>query len=160
MIGNINGLFGTQGWVKIFSHTQPRKNVLSYQPWHIKTKNNWQTLTIIQGREQAKTIVAKISGINDHEQARGLIGTDIYIQKSQLPKLQQGSYYWQDLIGLTVVNQKNTTLGKVSNLFATGANTVLVVSGKKEYLIPYIAQFLIAVDIDNQQIEVDWDEDF
>jgi len=51
-------------------------------------------------------------------------------------------------------------LGKVSNLVDTGANNVLVVNGEKEHWVPYIQPFLVSVDIDKQQILVDWDEDF
>jgi len=178
LVGKINGLFGVQGWVKIFSHTQPRKNILSYQPWHIEIDGQWQTLDIVKGREQGKTIVAQLKDINDREQARSMIGVDLYIEKSQLPKLSEGEYYWEDLIGLEVVNQNNVILGKVSNLVDTGANNVLVINGEKEHpsskdrkehpsrghnkehWVPYIEPFLISVDLDKKQILVDWDENF
>ncbi len=160
MLGKINGLFGVQGWVKIFSHAQPRKNILSYQPWHIQVDGQWQTLEIIKGREQGKTIVAQLEGIKDREQASSMIGVDLYILKSQLPKLSEGEHYWEDLIGLKVVNQQQVVLGKVSNLVDTGANNVLIVNGDKEHWVPYIQPFLVSVDIDKQQILVDWDESF
>jgi len=146
--------------VKIFSHTHPRKNILSYQPWHIQIDGQWQTLDILKGREQGKTIVAQLKDINSREQAQPMIGIDLYIEKSQLPKLSEGEHYWEDLIGLEVVNQKGIVLGKVSNLVDTGANNVLVVNGEKEYWVPYIEPFLISVDMAKQQILVDWDEDF
>lgn len=160
MLGKINGLFGVQGWVKIFSHAQPRKNILSYQPWHIQVDGQWQTLEIIKGREQGKTIVAQLEGIKDREQASSMIGVDLYILKSQLPKLSEGAHYWEDLIGLKVINQQQVVLGKVSNLVDTGANNVLIVNGDKEHWVPYIQPFLVSVDIDKQQILVDWDESF
>jgi 16S rRNA processing protein RimM len=169
LVGKINGLFGVQGWVKLFSHTQPRKNILSYQPWHIQIDGQWQTLDILKGREQGKTIVAQLKDINNREQAQSMIGIDLYIEKSQLPKLPEGEHYWEDLIGLEVINQQQVVLGKVSNLVDTGANNVLVVSGdkesssskdRKEHWVPYIEPFLISVDIGKKQILVDWDEDF
>ncbi|SMM97695.1 16S rRNA processing protein RimM [uncultured Candidatus Thioglobus sp.] len=146
--------------MKIFSHTHPRKNVLSYQPWHIHLEGQWQTLEIVKGREQGKTIVAQIQDINDREQARSMIGTDIYIEKSQLPKLKQNEHYWEDLIGLEVINQQNIILGKVSNLTDTGANSVLIIQGEKEHWVPYIKPFLCEVNLKKQQILVDWDENF
>jgi len=160
LVGKINGLFGIQGWVKVFSHTNPRKNILSYQPWHIEVNGQWQTLDIIKGREQGKTLVAQIKDVHDMDQARTFIGIDIYINKSQLPKLNKGEYYWEDLIGLNVINQEKIVLGKVSSLVDTGSNSVLVVNGKKEHWVPYIEPFLISVDIDKQQIVVDWDDNF
>jgi len=146
--------------VKIFSHTHPRKNILTYQPWHIQIGGQWQTLDILKGREQGKTIVAQLKDVNNREQAQPMIGIDLYIEKSQLPELSEGEHYWEDLIGLEVVNQKGIALGKVSNLVDTGANNVLVVNGEKEYWVPYIEPFLISVDMGKQQILVDWDEDF
>jgi len=35
-VGKLNGLFGVKGWVKIFSNTQPKENILSYSPWYLK----------------------------------------------------------------------------------------------------------------------------
>lgn len=160
MVGKINGLFGVQGWVKIFSHTHPRKNILSYQPWHIQVEGEWLTLHITNGREQGKTIVAQLKDINDREQAVPMIGVDLYIEKSQLPKLSKGEYYWEDLIGLEVITQTGVDLGRVSSLVDTGSNHVLIVNGKKEHWVPYIEPFLVSVDIIKKQIVVDWDEDF
>jgi 16S rRNA processing protein RimM len=160
LVGKINGLFGVQGWVKIFSHTHPRKNILSYQPWHIQVEGEWLTLYITNGREQGKTIVAQLKDINDREQAVPMIGVDLYIEKSQLPKLSNGEYYWEDLIGLEVITQIGVDLGRVSSLVDTGSNHVLIVNGKKEHWVPYIEPFLVSVDIIKKQIVVDWDEDF
>ncbi|CAB5506491.1 16S rRNA processing protein RimM [uncultured Gammaproteobacteria bacterium] len=160
LVGTINGLFGVQGWVKIFSHTQPRKNILSYKPWHTQIDEQWQILEIVNGREQSKTIVAKIKDIDNREQARAMIGIDVYIEKSQLLKLKKGEHYWEDLIGLEVINRSNFVLGKVQNLMETGVNHVLIVQGEKEHWVPYIEPFLCEVNIEKQQILVDWDEDF
>jgi 16S rRNA processing protein RimM len=160
LVGKINGLFGVQGWVKIFSHTHPRKNILSYKPWHVQIDGQWQTLEITNGREQGKTIAAKIKDIDSREQAGAMIGVDVYIEKSQLPKLEKGEHYWEDLIGLTVINQSGFVFGKVVNLVATGANHVLVAQGEKEYWIPYVEPFLCETNIEKQQILVDWDENF
>lgn len=160
MVGKINGLFGIKGWVKIFSHTHPRENILSYQPWHIKINDTWQTLIVVSGRLQGKTLVAQIKNITTPEQAQTVLGLEVYIEKSQLPILKKDEHYWQDLIGLEVVNQQNIVLGTVSSLVDTGANIVLIVQGKREHWLPYIAPFLIKVNIKQQQILVDWDEDF
>ena len=162
LVGQINGLFGVQGWVKLFSHTKPRKNILSYQPWHIEVDGQWTTLEIVKGRVQGKTIVAQLKEVNDREIARNYIGTDIYIEKSQLPKLPKGEYYWDELIGLEVANTNGVALGEISFMVDTGSNSVMVVVGKdkKEHWVPYIEPFLISIDMDSRQILVDWDEDF
>ena len=106
---------------------------MSYQPWHVEIDGEWRTLDILKGREQGKTIVAQLKDINNREQASSMIGVDIYIEKSQLPALEEGEYYWEELIGLEVINQQQVVLGKVSSLVDTGANSVIIVNGEKEH---------------------------
>ena len=178
LIGQINGLFGVQGWVKIFSHAHPRKNILSYQPWHIKVNGVWTTLEIVKGRVQAKTIVAQLKNVNDREVARDYIGTELYIEKAQLPELPEGEYYWDELTGLEVINCQGIVLGEIAYMVDTGSNKVMVVNAgiesssskdkkespsrgdSKEHWVPYIEPFLISIDMDKRQILVDWDENF
>ena len=160
LVGKINGFFGLQGWVKVFSYTNPITNVLNYSPWSIKVDGNFQSIDITSGREQSKTIVAHIKGIDNREDSQKFIGQDIYINKEQLPELTQGEYYWHELIGFDVINKDEERLGTVDYFVETGANDVLVVKGKKEYWIPYIEPFLVSIDSKNNKILVDWDKDF
>ena len=160
LVGKINGFFGIKGWVKIFSYTEPRKNILSYQPWYIINNGNYEILEITDGREQSKTIVAHIKGIDNRDLSINLIGQDLYINQDQLPTLDDGKHYWYELDGFKVINQNQTNLGVVDYLVDTGSNNVIVTKGEKEHWIPYIEPFLLSIDKDNKEILVDWDEDF
>ena len=160
LVGKINGFFGIQGWVKVFSYTEPRVNILSYTPWSIDVDGELKKIEIKTGREQSKTIIANIKGIDTREESQKLIGKDIYIDKEQLPKLKKGEYYWHELIGFEVFNQDKEKFGLVDYFVETGSNNVLVVKGKKERWIPYIKPYLVSVDSFNKVIFVDWDKDF
>ena len=160
LVGKINGFFGLQGWVKVFSYTEPRVNILSYTPWSIDVDGELKKIEIKTGREQSKTIIANIKGIDTREESQKLIGKDIYIDKEQLPKLKKGEYYWHELIGFEVFNQDKEKFGLVDYFVETGSNNVLVVKGKKERWIPYIKPYLVSVDSFNKVIFVDWDKDF
>jgi 16S rRNA processing protein RimM len=91
-----------------------------------------------------------------------LVGQDIQVARSQLPPAASGEYYWVDLEGLAVSSADGVALGRVSHLFATGANDVLVVrDGDRERLIPYVmGSVVLAIDLAAQQMVVDWDPDF
>jgi 16S rRNA processing protein RimM len=170
IIGKISGVFGVHGWVKIFSHTEPRNNILQYDPWLIDQKSKWHDISLVKGRTQGKTIVAQLKGIDDRDKAHALIGCDIAIEESQLKELGQDDFYWRDLQGLNVVDIHGNSLGTVSNMMATGANDVIVVKlnaekalarKEKEMLIPYLLDTVVKkVDLEQRMIEVDWDEDF
>ena len=160
LVGKINGFFGVQGWLKIFSYTDPRQNILEYQPWYFFDNGAYKVIEITSGREQSKTIVAHVKGIDNRDQAGQLIGQSLYIDKDQLPELDDDVHYWHELAGFRVINKNGVDLGVVDYLVDTGSNNVLVTKGDKEHWIPYIEPYLVSVDQPKRVITVDWDEAF
>lgn len=160
-VGKIAGIYGVKGWVKIISYTDPIENILSYNPWFLQQAQNWHEIACVQSKRYGKGLIAQLAGIQDREVARKLIGTEISIQRAQLPDLPEGEYYWADLISMTVINENNITLGQVIEVFATGANDVLVVKGEKRHLIPFLKnKTILNIDLIKKVILVAWDADF
>ena len=162
VVGRINGLHGVRGWVKVFSHTQPRENILSYRTWHLLKEGKWVATKLLNGRQQGKGIVAQLEGCGDRDQAAALMETEIAIRREQLAVAAPGEYYWADLQGLRVINAEEVELGVVDHLLETGANDVLVVrDGSTERLIPYVpGQYVLDVMLEQGVVRVDWDPDF
>lgn len=160
-VGDISGIFGLKGWVKIFSFTDPRENILSYSSWQLRKNGDIKPVEVAGGQRQGKNVVAHIQGIDDRDAAASLVGWEIYIERSQLPSLAQDEFYWADLVGLKVVTEGGIELGAVDHLLETGANDVLVVSGDRERLIPFLlGHTVLKVDLENKSLTVDWDPDF
>jgi len=165
-LGKITGVHGVKGWVKVFSNTEPREGITKYNPWFLQHPNinggQWREIKVEAGRPQAKTVIAKLEGYDDRDEAMQLAGALIAISPEQLKDLNQDEYYWRDLIGLRVVNQQNVELGVVESLFETGANDVLVVKDEtQERLIPWtLGHAVLEVDTEQGFISVDWDADF
>ncbi len=161
IFGRISGLFGVKGWVRLFSHTQPREAILDYDRWLIGRDEEWREFRLAEGRRHGKAVIARLEGFLDCDQASGLIGADVAVERNQLPAAEKGEYYWADLVGLEVVTTDGRALGQVHHLLATGANDVLVVRGEDECLVPFIRDRVIReVDLDGGVIRVDWDPDY
>lgn len=159
IVGSINGVFGVNGWVKIFSHTDPRENILSYSPWWIKCNGEWRQVNIVDSKVQqgGKTLVAKLDKVDDRDVAREYMGCEIAIEESQLTN-RKDSLYWIDLIGCQVLLQDGTLVGTVKDLVETGVHDVLRVTGEHNELIPFVMdKFILSVDTDKKQIVVDWE---
>ena len=198
-MGKITGVYGVKGWVKVFSYADPMESIVDYNPWYIRTLSRssvkslsvrslpdnqssplWTKVKITVGKRHAKTVLAKFEYCNNRDEAQLYIGSEIAIEQDQLERLSDtNEYYWRDLMGLHVINQQDIELGVVTNILATGANDVLVVTaeevgteeastetgnaaaGRKEYLIPWTMHLaIVAVDLEQGVVEVDWDADF
>ena len=162
LVGKIVGLSGVRGEFKLESYTEPRTQIFRYQPWLLKSASGESEVSGGRGRAQGKGIVATLPEVNDRDAAARLIGSEIWVRRSALPRSERGEYYWADLEGLEVVTVEGAMLGRVSHLIATGANVVLVVrGGERERLIPFVIDdYVKEVDLDSGRITVDWDPEF
>jgi 16S rRNA processing protein RimM len=160
VVGRVAGVFGVKGWVRVFSYTDPPANILDYGPWLVGTEAP-RPVRVLDGGVHGRGIVARLEGIADRDAARALIGAPIAVQRSRLGPPGEGSYYWFDLVGLEVVNEKGERLGTVEDLLQTGANDVLVLRGDRRRLVPFVRGSVVkAVDVEAGVVTVDWDSDF
>lgn len=163
ILGQVVGVFGIKGWIKVRSETSPRDNILKYSPWYLQQNSEWVAYKVINGQRHSKGIIVQLSGCDDRDKAASLVGQPIAIPRSELPSTKEGEYYWADLVGLEVMNQRGLLLGRVDHLLETGANDVLVVVApdKTEILIPYIyGYYIMSVDLAAGKIIVDWELDY
>ena len=160
-MGHVIGAFGIQGWVKIKTGTETPDALGKYKEILLLINGNWTGFKLEKYSATDAILHAKFAGITDRDQAIALRGATVGVLRSQLPKPDENEYYWVDLIGLEVVNQKQQSLGLVDSLMETGASSVLVVKGQdKQHLIPFVKHYIINVDFNSKQIISDWELDY
>ena len=173
-VGRVGGLHGVRGWVKIISHTDPAAGILQYAPWVLANGKHAdepaRPIKVAHSKFDGARIRVQFEGITDRDQAATLLGMDVRIRRDQLDPLSEDSYYWTDLIGCEVRNERGVVLGRVSSLMGTGANDVLVIqppspagadTAPQPTLVPFVmGQYVREVDLQQRIIHVDWDESF
>lgn len=162
LVGRIVGLHGVAGEVKLESYTEPRTQIFRYQPWLLCSAAGVSEISGSRGRDQGKSVVASLPDVTDRDRAAALIGCEIKVKRSALPKPKGDEYYWVDLEGLEVVTIEGVSLGRISHLLSTGANDVMVVrDSERERLLPFILdQYVKTVDFETGRVTVDWDPEF
>ena len=161
LVGKISNPHGIKGWVKVISFTDPIENILSYKKWIISDNETEKTYCLEDSRIQGNKIVIKLEGVNNRDDADLLKNLQIEVNRSDLPKLDENSYYWEDLVDFNVIDIKGMHVGKVDSLFRTGSNDVLVIINKtkQRLLVPFIMEEVIKyVDLDKELISIDWAE--
>jgi len=162
-LGRVDGAWGTSGWVRIYSLTDPRENIFDYQPW--RTDGEPGQLHVRRWRRQGPRLLAQLDEIGDRHGAESLRGLHLFVERTRLPDPPAESYYWTDLLGLEVVDTRGHRLGCVSGLMDAGAHDVLEVESPppevRSILIPFVQpRFVRCVDIARRRIEVDWDPEW
>ena len=108
-----------------------------------------------------KSVVAKLAGCDEREAAAALQGLEVGVPRE--PASAQPAR--RVLLVRSAGSRRSATcraetLGRVERLLETGANQVLVVHGDRERLIPFVAAIVVAVDLAQGEIVVDWGLDF
>jgi 16S rRNA processing protein RimM len=158
VIGRIGTAHGVAGALHVTSFTEPPDNIQRYRPWLLGRDDQFREVKVSGVRVHGQGYVARISGIDDRDQARALAGTLIAVPRAALPALSQDEYYWRDLIGLRVVDGSGCDYGRVVRLIDTGVHDVLAIQGARETLIPFTAEFVLEVDLEGGSILVAWSE--
>jgi 16S rRNA processing protein RimM len=123
---------------------------------------------MLQAKLHGEDVVASLMGVADRNAAEALKGATVQVRRSHFPPLADGEFYWIDLIGLAVENLQGESLGLVADLMDNGAHPILRVTAPtagesekpKEWLIPFVDQFVKTVDQGARKITVDWGLDF
>lgn len=161
MLGRILGPFGVRGWVKLQSYTEPPEQILEFPRWRVTAPAGAvRELVPLEGRRHGKGLVARLEGIADRDLAAALARNELWVERQELPALNQGQYYRADLVGLEVVDQAERRLGQVDHFVDLPANAVMVVKGEREHWVPLVPKHLRQVDLARGRIVVDWDPDF
>ena len=154
-VGVITSTHGVRGEVKVFPTTDDAKRFKTLKKVILDGREPLE-LSVEQVKFFKNMVILKFKGydnINDVETWRQ---RDLLITRDQAVKLKEDEYFITDLIGLTVVNEEETVLGRVKDVLETGANDVYVVelTTGKELLLPAIKDCILKVDLEGGCMKV------
>jgi len=123
--------------------------------------------SLVSAEGKGKTIVLTLRDCAPEEVA-SLKGKEILVRSRGKRQLEEGEYYWEDLIGLPVRGTRGEELGKIREIYETGANDIYEVVDDTgiETLVPAVRAVIKEVDlernimiVDSDSLEVATDED-
>jgi 16S rRNA processing protein RimM len=167
LVGYVSGAYGIHGWVRIKPYSSDGDALLAAKTWWLD-KPELHDVEMMQAKRHNDEVVAHLMGVSGRDAAEALKGATVQIRRSHFPVLDNDEFYWVDLIGLAVVNERGEHLGMVGDLMDNGAHPILrvdppVAEGEKprpELLIPFVDQFVKTVDQAARLITVDWEADY
>lgn len=160
VMGRVVAPYAIKGWIKLQTFTEHLDGLLDYPVWHLGRNGNWQEYRLLDGKVHGQTLLASLEGVNDRDASEALQGMEVAVLREEMPKADEDEYYWDELIGLEVVNIQGEPLGRVMGLLETGAHDVLQVQGERMRLIPFVEAYIQSVDVAGGKIVVDWGLDW
>lgn len=169
LIGKINSVFGIKGEVKIVSYCQNPTDIEKYALFddkgnEIKLRISNKNKAIVGSSADGAILIAKITGIDDRNQAELLRGRELFAARENFAKkLKKNEFYQVDLIGLDVINEQGDKIGKVLNVLDFGGGVMLEIEFEKANLelklekienFPFKNEFFPDVDVEEGFVRI------
>jgi 16S rRNA processing protein RimM len=165
-IGRVIKTHGVKGKVKAEYFGEDLHRFSHYREiFIVGEKGRPEPYELIEAIPRPPGLILRLKGIEKIEEAESLRGKEIFIKKEALLELEEGEYYWADLLGMRVETREGKGIGKVKEIFSTGAHDVYVVEGKRgEILLPATEEVIQSIDLEKRvmrviRIEGLWEDD-
>lgn len=160
LIGKITGVHGIRGNLKVISYCE------SLDPFApdatlIRRRNDGteDRLSVSWAKPHQRGVLMAVREIANRTEAEAIVGSELYINRKELPETEEDAYYWDDLLKTEVHTVDGRLLGRIESIFRTGSNDVFVVrDGDRETLIPSLKSVVLDVDLEAGRMTVDLPE--
>ena len=155
-VGQIVNTFGIKGQLKVKPFTDDMERFEELKTVYICKKNEMKRVEIEDVKYNKQCILLKVKGIEDLTEAEKYKGLFLKIDRKDAKKLPKDTYFIADILGLEVYTDEGELLGKVDDIFPTGANDVYVVKNElgKQILLPSIPEVLKEIDLEKGKVIV------
>ena len=148
LLGEIGAAHGIRGEVSIRTFTDNPADIAAYGP--LSDKTGKRLFTIAGLRVTPKAVIARFKGVEDRTAAERLRNIGLYVARSSLPELEPGTYYHEDLAGLTAVDARGAQVGCVLGVVNYGAGDLVEIVRPQEretLLLPFTDAAVPAIDL-------------
>jgi 16S rRNA processing protein RimM len=152
-IGRVVRPFGIRGELKVELLTEYPEQLGRLRTVYLGPQAEPRTVEGVRLHQDAALF--KLVGCDDRTTAEALRGVLVQIAWEDAVPLEEDEYYEHQIVGLTVVEEDGTLLGRVTEIISTGANDVYVVVGPEgELLLPAIESVILEIDLEADQMVV------
>ncbi|SDG97089.1 16S rRNA processing protein RimM [Alteribacillus persepolensis] len=157
-VGKIVNTHGVRGEVKVLSVTDfEEKRFAKGAVLYFEKGAEKEKVTVKDVRYHKQFLLLTLheyTSLNDVEKWKG---ASIVIPETDLEELEEGEFYYHQIIGCDVYSEEGEQLGRIKEILTPGANDVWVVKparGNKDIMIPYIDDVVKDIDIENQMVTI------
>ena len=145
VVGVIIGAWGLRGDVKVEAHSDYPDRFIPGSSVYLDN----QRCDILRVHGHKVGYVVGLDGIPDRTSAELLRGKVLTVPASELPGLDDDTFFYFDIIDMAVRTVDGDDLGRVKEILSAGGNDVYIVRGAgREVLIPAAREYVEEVDVE------------
>lgn len=150
LVGKIVGTHGIKGELKVKSDTSFNRFEKGNKLYIEKTEE----VTITSCRKHKGMELITINGLNNINDVLSYVNKDIYVPHDR-SELDEGEYYYEELIGLDCYDSKDNYIGPIIDLQEVPQGLILEIKGKeKTILVPFVEAFIDGIDLEENKLYI------
>ncbi|MCM1157608.1 MAG: ribosome maturation factor RimM [Bacteroidales bacterium] len=155
-VGVITSTHGVRGEVKVFPTTDDKMRFKKLKECFIGLKEEIIPARAVSCKFFKNMVILKLEGLDTIEQAEKYKQGKLFVDREHAVSLERDEYFISDLIGLTVIDEEEKSLGILTEVIPTGANDVYLVKDEdgRERLLPAIKECILNVDVRSGKMTV------
>jgi 16S rRNA processing protein RimM len=154
-IGKIIKSQGRKGELRLRLYSRPSATFF-FSRIFLKVKGIPREFQVEAIRPYKEDYILKLKEVDSLDRALELTGEEIFLPEDELRTLEDGNFYYFQIIGCTVIKKNGEKIGVVRDLWPIRENELLVVQkGKDEMLIPFAKPICLEVNLERREILVD-----
>ncbi|MEC4004025.1 ribosome maturation factor RimM [Flavobacterium sp. SUN052] len=159
-LGKIAKKFSFKGEVLIYLDTDEPELYEDMESVFVDFNKNLIPFFIVSSNlHKGDFLRVKFEDVDDEAEADAILNHEVYLPLTMLPKLEGNKFYFHEVIGFEIEDQRLGVFGKIVSINDTSAQPLFeVINGNVEILVPMIDQFLIKIDRENKKVIMDLPE--
>jgi len=161
VVGRIVGTHGVRGQVRVrYFGDGPESLLDASELWLADSDEDPSARRVVverAGTGRAGEVRLTLPDVRTREAAQELRGSLLLVDAAALEALPEGEFYWHELVGCAVEDTQGRSVGRVVEIWDTGAHDVLVVESRsgKRHLLPTARELMPEIDLAANRIVVE-----
>ncbi len=159
-LGKIGTPHGIKGLVKLIPFGDDSSLIQTLGPAYTDPQSA-NALSVTIKSSAGKYLIAEVEGVNSRNDAEDIRNTELYFDRDLLPKTKDDEFYYEDLAGLTVI-ENDEDIGKVKAVHNFGAGDLLEIKLKSSppFYLPFSDDHICDINIEQGIITIKDSQEF
>lgn len=151
-LGKITAPHGVKGEVRVFPYTDEQSRFSAIKELWVEDS----PAVIENVKYQGDMVILKLNISSDRNTAELLRNKMLYLDRDKLWDVPEDTYFVQDLLKSTCIDEDGNVLGKLVDVIQNPAQDIYVIKDQEgaEHLVPAVKEFIKLVDTDKKTITI------